>query len=209
MMANLELVSFPAPKIYEILLVNGRYGLRMDRVKGEMMLEALRDPARCKNTLDTLVDLQSRLQKYDKLGWLPDLKQRFHDDLVLNDRLAADLKKNLLRILGGLPDGQALCHCDFHAGNVFFDGTKYTVIDLLQVCRGNPAADAACSYTAYSFIHRELADHYLNRYCDKTGISRKSVRQWLPVYAGTLLGQAPEHFTPIVERFVAGDYTDA
>jgi hypothetical protein len=209
MMANLELVSFPGPKIYEVLLVNGRYGLRMDRVKGDMMLEALRDPARCKDTLDTLVDLQCRVQKYDKVGWLPDLKQRFHDDLVLNDRLAADLKRTLLRILGGLPDGQALCHCDFHAGNVFFDGTKYTVIDLLQVCRGNPAADAACSYAAYSFMHRELAEHYLNRYCDKTGTSRNSVRQWLPVYAGTLLGRTPEHFTPIVERFVAGDYADA
>src|SRR5215469_11579141 len=184
MMANLELVSFPGPKIYEVLLVNGRYGLRMDRVKGDMMLEALRDPARCKNTLDMLVDLQCRLQKYDNVGWLPNLKQRFHDDLVRNDRLAVDLKRQLLRILGELPDGQALCHCDFHAGNVFFDGTEYTVIDLLQVCRGNPAADAACSYTAYTFIHRELAGYFLSRYCEKTGISAKGIGQWLTVYSG-------------------------
>ena len=49
-MANLELVNFPGPRIYEILLVNGRYGLRMDRVKGEMMSEEFRDPARCKDT---------------------------------------------------------------------------------------------------------------------------------------------------------------
>ena len=204
-MANLELVNFPGPRIYEILLVNGRYGLRMDRVKGKMMLEQLRDPALCKDTLDILVDLQCRLQKYDKVGWMPHLKQRFHDDLVHNDRLSADLKKKLLGILGGLADGQALCHCDFHAGNVFFDGTKYTVIDLLQICRGDPAADAACSYVAYSFIDRELAEYYLNRYCDKSGISGESVRQWLTVYAGTLLGQVPEQFTPIIERFVVGD----
>jgi hypothetical protein len=208
-MANLELVNFPGPKIYEILLVNGRYGLRMDRVKGKTMSEEFRDPERCKNTLDVLVDLQCRLQKYDKVGWMRDLKQRFHDDLVLNDRLSANLKKNLLGILGGLPDGQALCHCDFHAGNVFFDGAQYTVIDLLQVCRGDPAADAACSYAAYNFTHRELAEYYLNRYCDKIGISEKSVRQWLTVYAGTLLGQVPERFTPIIERVVAGDYRDA
>jgi len=207
-MANLELVNFPGPRVYEILHVNGRYGLRMDRVKGKMMLEECRDPARCKDALDVLVDLQCRLQKYDKVGWLPDLKQRFHDDLVLGDRLSADLKKRLLGILGGLPDGQALCHCDFHAGNVFFDGTRYTVIDLLQICRGDPAADAACSYAAYNFIDRELAEYYLNRYCDKSGISGKSVRQWLTVYAGTLLGQVPEQFTPIIERFIAGDYRD-
>jgi thiamine kinase-like enzyme len=210
-MANLELVNFPGPRIYEILLVNGRYGLRMDRVKGEMMSEefrdpARRDPARCKDTLDALVTLQCRLQKqkYDKVWWMSDLKQRFHDDLVNNDRLSADLKKNLLEILGSLPDGQALCHCDFHAGNVFFDGAKYTVIDLLQVSRGDPAADAACSYVAYSFTDRELAEYYLNRYCGESGISEKSVRQWLRVYAGTLLGQVPEQFTPIIERFLAG-----
>src|SRR5215469_10381364 len=193
-MANLELVNFPGPRIYEILLVDGRYGLRMDRVKGKIMLEDLRDPARCADTLDILVDLQCRLQKYDKVGWMPDLKQRLHDDLVRNDRLSADLKKNLLRTLGRLPDGRALCHCDFHAGNIFFDGTKYTVIDLLQTCRGDPAADAACSYAAYSFIDRGLAEYYMNRYCDKSGIPAKNVRRWLTVYSGTLLGQIPEKF---------------
>jgi hypothetical protein len=204
-MANLELLNFPGPRVYEILLVNGRYGLRMDRVKGKVMSEELRDPVRRKDVLDVLIDLQCRLQKYDKVGWLPNLKQRFHDDLLLNDRLSTDLKKNLVGILGELSDGQALCHCDFHADNVFFDGAEYTVIDLLQLSRGDPAADAACSYTAYNFIDRGIAEYYLNRYCEKSGIPVKSVRRWLPVYAGTLLGQMPEQFTPIIQRLVAGD----
>jgi predicted Ser/Thr protein kinase len=49
-MANLELVNFPGPRIYEVLLVDGRYGLRMDRVKGKLMSEEFesRDPARIK-----------------------------------------------------------------------------------------------------------------------------------------------------------------
>jgi len=64
------------------------------------------------------------------------------------------------------------------------------------------AQGAACSYAAYSFIDRELAEHYLTRYRDKTGVSGKTVRQWLTVYAGTLLGQVPEQFTPIVEGFL-------
>jgi len=204
-MANLELVNFPGPRIYEVLLVDGRYGLRMDRVKGKVMEEELdsRDPARCKNTLDVLVTLQCRLQKYEAEG-LQDLKQRYHAALVNNDRLSVDLKKNLLGILGGLPDGQTLCHCDFHAGNVFFDGAKYTIIDLVQISRGDPAGDAACSYAAYSLTHPEVAEYYLNRYCGESGISEKSVRQWLRVYAGTMLGQMPEQFTPIIERFIAG-----
>jgi thiamine kinase-like enzyme len=180
--------------------------VRMDRVKGKIMLEELRDPVRWKDVLYVLVDLQCRLQKYSKVGWLPDLKQRLHDDLTLNNRLSTGVKKSLLGILGGLPEGQALCYCDFHAGNVFFDGTEYTVVDLLQVCRGDPAGDAACSYAAYNFIHREIAEYYLKRFCDKTGISVKSVQQWLTVYAGTLMGQISEQFTPVIERFIAEDY---
>lgn len=204
-MANLERADFPAPKVYEVLLSNGRYGLRMDRVRGKIMSEGLRDPAKCQETLDVLVDLQCRLQKFDKLTWAPELKQRLHDDLERNVRLSSDCKEKLLRTLDGLPDGQALCHCDFHSGNVFFDGSEYTVIDLLQICRGDPAADAACSYMAYTFIHPDLAAYYLNRYCAVSGISPKCVRQWLAVYAGTLLGQVPEHLATTVEQFMAMD----
>jgi tRNA A-37 threonylcarbamoyl transferase component Bud32 len=198
-LANLESMGFPSPKVHEVLSVNGRYGLRMDRVKGKIMSEELNDPAKSD------VELQRRLQEYDKTGWAPDLKQRLHDDLDRSDRLSAVLKKKLMEELGKLPDGQALCHCDFHAGNVFSDGEEYTIIDLLQICRGDPAADATCSYVSYSLVSQDLAEAYLDRYCKKSGISRKRVQQWLRVYAGTLLGQVPEQFTPIIERFIAGE----
>jgi len=203
-MANLERVNFPSPKVYEILLVNGRYGLRMDKVRGRVMSEEFLDhnPKKIKNALNVLVDLQIGLQKYDTIAWAADLKRRFQDDIVCNERLSADLREKLMEDLGKLPDGQALCHCDFHAGNVFFDGEKYMIIDLLQISRGDPAADAACSYVAYSFTHEGIAEYYLNRYCEKSGIAEERVRLWLPVYAGTLLGRVPEHFTPIIERFV-------
>ncbi len=201
-MANLERLNFPSPKIREVLLVNGRYGLRMDRVRGKILSEELADPARCEAAVEKLVEIQCRLQAYDASTWAPDLKRRFRDDLIRNDHLFADLRKELLGILDGLPDGRALCHCDFHPGNIFFDGEDYTIIDLLQISSGDPAADAACSYVSYCMIHPDLAELYLNKYCARSGISRASVSQWLRMYAGTLLGQVPEQLTPIIERFL-------
>ena len=135
--------------------------------------------------------------------WAPNLKQRFRDDLMRNGRLFMDIREKLLTLLDKLPEGKALCHCDFHAENIFFDSGKYIIIDLLQISRGDPAADAACSYVAYSFSNKELAEYYLNRYCEVSGIPKRHVLQWLTVYAGTLLGQVPESFTPIIERFLA------
>jgi hypothetical protein len=130
----------------------------MDRVKGKVMEEELesRDPARCKDTLDVLVDLQCRLQKYDNK--FPDLKQRFHGELVNNDRLSTDLKKNLLGILGGLPDGQALCHCDFHAGNVFLTArsTRLSIAPDLQERSGGGCRLLVCSVQFYPSGTRRL-----------------------------------------------------
>ena len=206
-MANLERENFPSPKVYEVLLVDGQYGLRMDRVKGKVMLEDLADPAKTKETLDVLVDLQCRLQKHGNVGeWAPDIKLRLRNDLARNHRLSTGHREKLQGILESLPDGRALCHCDFHAGNVFSDGAQYTLIDLLQISRGDPAADAVCTYVAYSIGgHPEVAEYYLERYCETSGIARKNVLRWLPVYAGTLLGQMHEAITPMLEGFIHVD----
>jgi len=176
----------------------------MDRIKGKTLGDEFRKPVIPETVLDALVDLQSHLQKAEvSVAW--DLKKRFHDALEDNDQLSSDLKQELLEDLDALPDGQALCHCDFHADNVFFDGTKYTIIDLLQMSKGNPAADAASSYVSYCFFNLDLGKLYLTKYCTKSGIPRREVQKWLRVYAGTVLGQVPEQYTPILERLIAGD----
>lgn len=207
MMSNLEVVGFPSPRIHEVLFVEGRYGLRMDRVKGKIMSEDLSNPARWKGVVDALVDLQCSLQKNDAAG-LPGLKDRFRNDLVHSDRLSADQRKTLLDLLEGLPDGQSLCHCDFHAENVFFDGSRYTIIDLLQMSRGDPAADAACSYAAYNILgyDEEVGEYYLRRYCEKSAVPLSRIQQWVRVYAGTVLAQLPEQYAPLLRRFIAGEF---
>lgn len=202
-MANLEQEDFPAPKVYEVLFVDGRYGIRMDRVKGTMMSEYLAHPQKTKETLDALIALQCRLQQQTQVGlWAPELKLRFRGDLIRNKELTTDIREHLLARLDRLPDGDAFCHCDFHSGNVFFDGEHYTVIDLLQVCKGNPAADAACSFMSYSLIHSELAAYYVQKYSEVSAIPKEQVMQWLPVYAGTLWGQLPKEYMPMIEQFI-------
>ena len=204
-MANLELWDFPSPKVYEVLYVNGRYGLRMDQAKGKLMSEDIIDPEKIHRVIDDLVNLQCRLNEYSgaDLDGLLDIKVRFYNDIKSNDSLSSETKKKLLGKLDKLPEGHNFCHSDFHYDNVFFDGENYMIIDLLQICRGEPAADVACSFIAYNILNsREIAEYYLNQYCQTSGIPKENVWHWIPIYAGAILGQVDEEFTPLLEEFI-------
>ncbi|MCL2695215.1 MAG: phosphotransferase [Clostridiales bacterium] len=203
-MARLEEMDFPGPKVYEVLLADGQYGLRMDRVRGSLMNEGLNDPERRLETMKTLVGLQLDLQKHSA-PWALDFRQRLQKSLEDNKVLAPDLREQLLAEIRDLPDGQTMCHCDFHGGNVFFDGEKHMIIDLLQISAGDPAADAACSYVSYSFAHKGTADLYLDIYCEQSGIPKERVARWLRVYAGALTGEVPETHRPLLEKYIMGE----
>ena len=204
-MSILEQLDFPSPRVHEVLLLNGRYGIRMDRVRGKSLVDMIADPVDGEKAFADLIELQCRLHRSDSSvgAAIPNLKLRWQNDLQRNEHLSAALKKKLLELLGKLPDGESLCHCDFHSGNVFYDDGKYTIIDLLQMSRGDPAADIACSYTSYAFVNQELAEYYLRRMCEKAGIREDDVRQWLAVYAGTVAGQVPDEFMTVVNRLLA------
>lgn len=52
-------------------------------------------------------------------------------------------KAKLLKLLDSLPDGDSLCHDDFHFGNVLWDGRQTYLIDLMDICKGNRNFDIA------------------------------------------------------------------
>jgi aminoglycoside phosphotransferase (APT) family kinase protein len=53
------------------------------------------------------------------------------------------LRDKALSILSELPDGDRLCHLDFHPGNVIRDAATMIVIDWSSAARGDPLADVA------------------------------------------------------------------
>lgn len=56
-----------------------------------------------------------------------------------------NLKKRgeILKMIDGLPDGNTLCHGDFHPGNLLIWDGHTMVIDFMNVCHGNFLYDVA------------------------------------------------------------------
>jgi hypothetical protein len=74
---------------------------------------------------------------------LPDIRQRLGERIWQNPVLPSDLKDTLLARLKHLPDGESLCHNDFHPNNIIISRAGPIVIDWLDATRGHPMADVA------------------------------------------------------------------
>jgi len=134
-------VDIPTPG--ELVTIDGRLGLIMERIDGADFYSTLsRLPWASFHVFALMGRLHARLLSTPAPPELPDLHdylrtQLEHPSVPPAARVAA------LEALDTLPTARAVCHGDFHPGNLLSDGTRTVVIDWSNATRGNPQADIA------------------------------------------------------------------
>lgn len=204
MMGFVEPAGIAMPRPIEVLSLAGRMCLKMTRIGGPS-LDGLMigDPSRAPALFADLVRLQREI--HAKRVFLPvSQRHRLREMLRLNTSLDSDRRQALLALSDGLPDGEALCHGDFHGQNILVDNGTYKVIDWIEVTKGDPLVDASHSYTVIGISSREGAELYLECYCAASGARREEVLRWVPLQAGSLYGVVPDGFGPALLRMVDG-----
>jgi Ser/Thr protein kinase RdoA (MazF antagonist) len=98
-------------------------------------------------------------------------------------------KQILLDRLNDMPDGDRLCHGDFHPMNVLGDASQPIVIDWPNACHGAPAGDVCRSYLMLKLHADEVAEPYLDAYCRVAGIPRSAILDWLVDVAAARLAE--------------------
>ncbi|MFL6243348.1 MAG: phosphotransferase family protein [Acidimicrobiia bacterium] len=132
------------PKVYGTTMVDGRAGVIMDRVDGSDLITLMgRRPWMVSRAARIVGTTQARM--HDVVA-PPDLVN-LHEHVRFKIGAAGDLPPELaafaLATLETLPDGDRLCHGDFHPGNVLLSRDAPAVIDWTDAVRGDPAADLA------------------------------------------------------------------
>lgn len=164
--------------------------LLMDYIAGVNLNDWMQDhPNRLEEGFARLAALQRRI--HAQRPYLP-LRQRdrLRGQISGSALLDPPRRARLLAQLDVLPDGDALCHGDYHGGNVLQRGDELVVIDWPNATIGCPEGDACRSYLLYRLVDEALGEAYLAAYCRAAGTPACAVLRWLPVTAAARLSEA-------------------
>jgi aminoglycoside phosphotransferase (APT) family kinase protein len=132
-----------APRLLDVVDRDGRAGLVLERFDGPDMLSVLqRQPWRVLSLAGTLATAHLAVHRVPASADLPDLRHVLAArirDAVLPPRL----RDFATRLLDGLPDGDRVCHGDYHPGNVLLAADRTAIIDWVGAARGAAEADHA------------------------------------------------------------------
>jgi tRNA A-37 threonylcarbamoyl transferase component Bud32 len=193
-----------APAVGEIIEVDGRTGIVYERVDGVSMLRIFAArPWTFLSAVRRFVELQ--IAMHNCVGpELPSQRWRLKDAIQGAPRLTAEMKEQVLRTLDRLPDGDVVCHGDYHPDNVIISSRGPVVIDWMNATRGNPLADVArtslmCRVGAappgasrsvrWATYLGQGAFHllYLREYSGHRPFDREQLEAWISVVAAARL----------------------
>jgi hypothetical protein len=155
--AAVEALGLPVPRIWGVHEVGGRWGLAFDWVTqksfAEQMLGNWDDVPRY---LECLARLHIQIHSHQAIRF-PGLRVTLAANIAATTLLETPRKQGLLDAIVHMPDGDRLCHGDFHPLNILGDTSDPVIIDWLDARRGDPAADVCRSYLLLKLHASQIA----------------------------------------------------
>jgi Ser/Thr protein kinase RdoA (MazF antagonist) len=186
-LAVLEGLSLPTPAVHAVGDYRGRWGVLMDRAPGQRFADQMSPAA----MLEAMAGLHRRIHEQPGHG-LPSLKARLSANIRRADALDTAARDRLLHRLQALPDGDRVCHGDFHPWNIHGTREDPTVLDWLDACAGDPAADVCRTYVLLHHVSPVMAADYVKTYAGMAGLNEAEIPAWLPVVAAARLAEGVE-----------------
>ena len=202
--------GLPVPKVGQMIEIENRVGIIYEKIEGTSMLtQIMKHPMSSAVYARQMADLHSKMHECKILD-MPKYKETIEWNIRHTDRLTEKQRLFILDLLEKLPQGEALCHGDFHPGNIMSSSKRAVVLDWMTATSGDPAADVARTIlllrdgalpekmpkpmkSIIGLVRKRLVKIYLKTYLQLTGISKEEINQWrIPIIAARLTEWVPE-----------------
>ena len=184
--ARVEGLGLNVPAILEVTTIDGRWAIVSEFIEGRTLSQLMRDdPENRERYLEMLVDTQLLIHT-KRSPLLSRLKDKMNRKILSAD-LEPVTRYELLIRLEGLPTHDKLCHGDLCPSNIILtpEGQLY-ILDWAHATQGNASADAARSFLTFHLRgEAELADTYLDMFCEGSNIEKSYVQKWMPIVAAS------------------------
>ncbi len=209
-----------APTVIEIVRVDGRPGLAMERIEGADLATLLgQRPWMLWRAARVMAEMHVAMHQCRAPGALPRLNDELRRDIESASALPSRLAQFALDALDSLPEGDRLCHGDFHLANIRGTWAVPVAIDWVNAASGDPTADVARTRLLHLLadpppgtprvarallpVGRKLIVHrYMSVYRRLRPIDEHAVRTWEVVRAAARFNEGIESEHAMLARFL-------
>jgi hypothetical protein len=194
--------GLPIPTVGEIIHVNGRMGLLYENCNALSMDADIKEhffhgPKHARKMAELHAEMHAKPMNAD----ISALRQRLEYKIRDAKPLPENIRTAALKALEIMPNGNRLCHGDFHPGNILLSQPNPVIIDWIDSSIGSPLADVArtsimllgAAATESSMFLRKgiqiLHTIYLRRYFHLRPGGYEEYRRWLPIVAAGRLNE--------------------
>lgn len=205
--------GLPVPVVLDVIEKDGRRGIVFEQITGPSMLaDFSARPWHLIRSAHLLAELHAAMHARE-IPDLPPLRGNLAYRIE-HTALAEATKSTALGTLAQLPDGQAICHGDFHPDNVLLSPRGLVIIDWMTVNGGHPLADVARTSlilriaspppgparNLFALVRDLYHTQYLKRYQQLRHVTRDEIEVWLlPVAVARTLEDIPNERQPLAK----------
>ena len=202
--ARVEETGLPIPHVQGVNVTDdGRWCIVSDYIEGRTLDQLMQEhPDQIGEYMKDFVALQCEVhaQKASKLNRL---KDKWDEKIAASKMIDASTRYELRARLSGMPRHNKVLHGDFNPSNIIVDSEGgYHILDWSHATQGNASADAATTYLLFALKNQDLADLYLNEFCEFTDTARQYVQRWIPITAASRLSKAIPEEKELLEKWL-------
>lgn len=206
---NAYSLGLSTPCTFEMIDHDNRKGIIYQKITGSTLLSQIsKNPFFTKKYSKIFATVHHNLHSKDDLELEGNQKKILTHNIQSTSLLNEEEKNKIIKYIDQLPDGNKLCHGDFHPDNIIA-GNEYWIIDWMTGMIGHPSGDVArtvilLSYgtmpegtprlilAVINFIRKRINKEYIRQYLKQSQQDYIEIDKWiLPVAAARLTEWIP------------------